>query len=62
MSGTPSQFRLARGITCPACGGRLELRRAYRQRPGVVVRYRRCVVCKTRMKTRETVLSVSPAK
>lgn len=63
MDGPPprAETRAAKGITCP-CGGPVEVRRVYRQRPGVVVRYRYCLLCRARLKTRETVTSVRPPK
>lgn len=62
MSDNTGPSRLKRGICCPACGGRVEVRRAYRQRVGQLIRYRRCVACRARVKTREVVLSVLPPK
>ena len=65
MSDSPGRpapaLRPPLGIWCP-CGGPTEVRRVYRQRPGVVVRYRYCLLCSTRLKTREVVLSVRAAK
>lgn len=43
------------GIVCP-CGGRYDVTRTYRTRPGTVTRYRVCRVCRARAVTRETVM------
>lgn len=54
--------RPKRGICCPACGGRLAFRRSYRQRAGELTRYRRCLTCSARVKTREIIVAALPAK
>lgn len=49
-----------RGLFCPAClGVHLTFRRIYRPCPGVTVRYRRCADCRTKVKTKEVIVSYS---
>lgn len=58
-----SQAPNPRGLYCPACRGvRLTVVKTYRPSAGVLVRYRKCVECRTRLKTEERTVQTVPPK